>query len=84
MMTSESNGKMIERQVIATWYTPEKKLPEEDIAVVATVSGDAGNCGFEHAVIIMYYCKDEGWYSLDIDFKWVTVHAWCDLEPYKG
>lgn len=30
---------MVERQVIVTWYTPEEKLPEEDVFVVVTLSG---------------------------------------------
>lgn len=76
---------MIERQVIVTWYTPEEKLPAEDEGVIATVSGDVnGALIFEHAILIVGYNKAEGWYSDDYNFTELTVHAWCDLEPYKG
>ena len=27
---------------------------------------------------------DEGWQSMDYEFSELTVHAWCDLEPYDG
>lgn len=75
---------MIERQVIVTWYTPDEKLPEDDISVIATISGRAGSTRFDHAMVNLYYSKDEGWYSTDYDFDYLIVHAWCDLEPYKG
>lgn len=76
---------MIERQVIVTWYTPEEKLPAEDEGVIATVSGDVnGTIIFERAVLTVCYDKKEGWYSEDYNFTHLTVHAWCDLEPYKG
>lgn len=75
---------MIERQVIVTWFTPDEKLPEDDMGVLATISGKAGNTVFEHTVVILYYSEDEGWYSTDHDFDLLIVHAWCDLEPYKG
>ena len=76
---------MIERMVIVTWYTPEQKLPAEDEGVIATVSGDVkGVVFFEHAVITARWSKAEGWYSDEYNFTHLTVHAWCDLEPYKG
>ena len=76
---------MIDRQVIATWITPEEGLPaEEDIAVVATVSGKAEGHIFDHELVLLNWCKDEGWYSMDYDFTELTVHAWCDLEAYGG
>ena len=75
---------VIERQVIVTWFKPEEKLPEENVMVVATVSGEAEGVDFDHAIVMMYYDPDEGWYSVDWKFKSVTVHAWCDLEPYGG
>jgi hypothetical protein len=76
--------KMIERQVIITWFTPEERVPEEDILVVATISGKAGNVKFDHAMVMLYWCKGEGWWSPEYVFETLTVHAWCDLEPYKG
>lgn len=74
----------IERQVITTWYTPEEKLPEEDIGVLATVTARAKNREFIRAILTVFYCKSEGWYELDYGFSELTVHAWCDLEPYEG
>lgn len=75
---------MIERQVIVTWYTPAEKLPEEDISVVATVSGKSGSNHYDHAIVNLCWCEDEGWYSDDCDFDCLIVHAWCDLKPYSG
>lgn len=75
---------MIERQVITTWYRPEEKVPADDLAVVATISGKAGNVTFNHAIVILYYAEGEGWGSTEYDFDELTVHAWADLEPYKG
>ena len=76
---------MIERQVIVTWYTPEEKLPPEDMGVIATVSGNVnGTLIFERALQTAYYDKKEGWYSEEYSFTELTVHAWCDLEPYEG
>lgn len=74
----------INRQVIATWTTPEEGLPEEGIDVVATISGKAEGVTFDHALAVLYWCKDEGWYSDEYDFTELTVHAWCDLEAYGG
>lgn len=77
---------MIEKQVIVNWYTPEERSPENDMAVVATISGKArgGLNTFSHALVIMFYNEKEGWYSLEYDFEELTVHAWCDLEEYGG
>ena len=76
---------LIEKQVIVQWYTPKEKKPTEDEFVVCTISGRAkGNCEFEHALQLLAYSKDEGWYSMDYDFELLIVHAWCDLESYKG
>lgn len=74
----------IERQVIVTWFTPEEKLPEEDIGVLATVTARVKNREFVRAILTVFYCKSEGWYELDYGFTELTVHAWCDLEPYEG
>ena len=74
----------INRQVIVTWFTPEEKLPEEDVCVLATVTATAGNKRFIRTVLPVFYCKSEGWYELDYGFTEMTVHAWCDLDPYEG
>ena len=77
---------MIIRQGIHTWYTPEEKIPPEGIYVVVTFSGHKGNTTYDHALAIADWIDDgEGWMldgfnGLD-DY---TIHAWCDLEPYKG
>lgn len=79
-------GRLIERQVIVNWYTPEEKLPPEYNSVVATISGKAGNAIYENAMVMMDYAADGcGWVSSEgIEFDELTVHAWCDLEPYGG
>lgn len=74
----------IERQVIVTWFTPEEKLPEEDVGVLATVTARVKNREFIRAILTVFYCKSEGWYELDYGFTELTVHAWCDLDPYEG
>ena len=75
-----------ERQVIATWYTPEEKTPPEYTSVVVSISGRVGHTRFDHALEVAEYADDGcGWmiYGMpdneDID---ITVHAWCDIEPY--
>lgn len=74
----------VNRQVIVTWFTPEEKLPPEDVGVLATVTARAKNREFIRAILTVFYCKSEGWYELDYGFTELTVHAWCDLEPYEG
>ena len=77
---------MVERQTIVTWHTPDEKLPPEGDIVVATISGQAG-CGYyDHVLARVEYYKEDGWYLTDKDDEMdeLTVHAWCDLEPYKG
>ena len=74
----------VERQTIVTWFTPEEKLPEEDVCVLATVTATAGNKRFIRTILPVFYCEDEGWYELDYGFSEMIVHAWCDLEPYGG
>lgn len=77
---------MIQKQVIVEWYTPEEKCPEEDIAVVCTISGEdsKGLQRWDHALQIMYWGEESGWYNFEYDFDELTVHAWCDLEEYGG
>ena len=81
---------MIERQVFVTWWEPSRKLPKNDDIVVMTVSGKAGNRTFDHALMLGNYVDGEGWWFEDVDIDTeelmdsITVHAWCDLEPYGG
>lgn len=76
----------IERQVIVTWYTPEERLPEEDVYVVVTMSGHGPYVTYDHALMLATWCEDEGWMidglNIDTDEKSIVVHAWADLEPY--
>lgn len=80
---------MTERQVIVNWYRPDEKLPPEGEIVVATISGKTRNITFDHALVLAEWFDDgEGWAIDDYDFglkgSSLTVHAWADLEPYKG
>lgn len=81
---------MIERQVIVTWHKPEEKMPNEGDIVVVTVSGGFDNVTYDHAFVLAEWYDDGlGWYFHDeilnqTNRKSITVHAWCDLEPYKG
>lgn len=86
---SEKKG-IVEKQVIVEWYTPGKKHPEENTAVVATISGRTTSSErgevkhFDHAIVILFWDFEMGWYSMEYDFELLIVHAWCDIEPYKG
>lgn len=79
---------MVERQVITTWYKPEEKLPKDGVFVVATISGKTRNITFDHALVTAEYYQGDGWCVEPFDFSlkhaWLKVHAWADLEPYKG
>lgn len=84
----QEEKKVIKKQVIVTWYTPDEKLPENDNFVIATISGDVSeNVTYDHGFAIGYYCDDEGWWFECTDLAHIdgiTVHAWCDLEVYEG
>ena len=81
-MTNKQTRGMAVRQDIATWYTPEEKLPPEDEIVVITFNGPR----HIHALGCGAYCEDEGWWLIygmnETDSDKMTVEAWCDLEPY--
>jgi len=77
---------MIGKAVLARWYTPEEKMPEEGFTVVATVSGTAGCVTFEHALVTAEWFNDGLGWSVDgivSDSQDITVHAWCDIDPYR-
>ena len=77
---------LIEKQVIVQWYTPEEKMPEPCTFVVVTFSGKSKNVTYDHALGVADWCDDgEGW-CLDSyqNLDGFTIHAWADLEPYKG
>lgn len=73
---------MIERQVIVTWYTPEEKLPEQNKFYICTISARSKSLRFDHVLMNLAWDEDDGWYSMEYYFEELTVHAWCDLEPY--
>ena len=73
---------MIERQVIVGWYTPEEKLPEQNKFYICTISAKSKSLRFDHVLMNLAWDEDDGWYSMEYDFEELTVHAWCDLEPY--
>ena len=79
---------MVERQVIVTWHKPSEKLPEDGLIVPVTISGKTRNINFDHALVMAEYYSGDGWcidgYDFDLKGAWLTVHAWADLEPYKG
>ena len=76
---------LVERQVFVTWYTPaEKKPPEEWDVVLVTVSGKKGVTTYDHAFALAAYDKDDGWMLWNDDMTEFTIHAWADIEPYKG
>lgn len=83
-------GAAIVRQDIVTWYTPDERMPEEDVAVIVTFSGKVGNKTFVHAIgTATFYA--EGWHvdgvddiDLNRNDNSITIEAWCDLEPYGG
>lgn len=75
------------RQVIVTWYKPKKRLPPLDCCVVVSFSGHVPGHGYENALGIGEYYPDEGWLIdglTDEESSCMTVHAWCDIEPYGG
>ena len=73
------------KQITATWYTPEEKLPPEFNSVVVSISGRIGNTGYDHAIEIAEWADDSiGWLirgMLDNEDYDITVHAWCDIDP---
>ena len=80
---------MIEKQVIVNWYTPEEKMSEEHYFVVACISFKMDNITYDHGLVIANWADDDdGWLFDDpIANRYkdkVIIHAWADLEPYKG
>lgn len=77
--------RLIERQVIATWHTPEEKLPEDDRIVLITISSKGRLFDRDHELTTAkWFGGSTGWLILAHDCKEFTVHAWCDIEPYGG
>ena len=63
-------------------------MPPNDNFVIATVSGKVGHEIFDHTFMVANWIEGEGWYFVEADSEnemdEITVHAWCDLEPYGG
>ena len=76
----------IERQTIATWYTPEERMPEEGIFVVVTFSGKYKHTTYDHALGVANWFNDGCGWEVDglPERAEFTIDAWCDLEPYGG
>lgn len=79
---------LVERQVIVTWTRPDDRMPEPCVFVVVTVSAKLFRLTYDHALVIADWDDKEGWWFEDSLLNQhqdlVTVHAWADLEPYKG
>lgn len=82
---------MKERQVIATWYTPEEKLPEPGMIVLATVNANTTSLTWISSFMLVEYDYDDKlWYPADVlsvdsyaDLvNSLEIIAWCDIEPY--
>lgn len=77
--------KMIEKQVITVWYTPDKKLPQDGLIVVVTINGKSNGITYDHSLALGEYYTNDGWYVDGVaSMHDVEVLAWADLEPYKG
>lgn len=81
-------GKLVERQVIVSWYRPEEKLPPEEWdTILLTVSGTGKRVKYDHALTLGGYDPKVGWYLNGWEDELLdnfTVHAWADIDPYKG
>lgn len=80
---------MIERQVIVTWHRPEEKLPPEGVYVYVTFSGRRNHANYDHAPgVAAYWAEDNEWdletFSGISPMQDLKVHAWADLDVYKG
>lgn len=75
---------MIRRQDIITWYTPKEKLPEEGYIVLVTFSSKGQYITHDHDLDFAYWLADKGWILQLHDSDDLIIHAWCDIEPYKG
>lgn len=80
---------LTERQAIVTWHEPGDGTPiPEDVILYVTVSGRMNNITCKRTPAIATYFGGEGWLFEGIDpeesDKYLTVDAWCDLEPYGG
>lgn len=67
------------RTACVTWYRPEKKMPEEDVLVLATVTGRSGNLAFIRELEFAAWNREDGW-AVD---GWpgtenLQVHMWCE------
>lgn len=80
---------LTERQAIVTWHEPGDGTPiPENVILYVTASGRMNNITCKRTPAIATYFEGEGWMFEGIDpeesDKYLTVDAWCDLEPYGG
>ena len=76
---------MKERQVIATWYTPDEKLPADGMCVLATVNAHADSLTWVRSFMLVEYDHDQKkWYPWDAPeiCESLEIIAWCDIETY--
>lgn len=53
--------------------------------VLVTISGKAGPTTFDRKLAFAeFYDDSDGWRLDDWVVDEFVVHAWCDIEPYKG
>lgn len=82
---------MKEKQVNATWYTPEERLPESGAIVLATVNAHTVSLTWINSFMLVEYDYDDKmWYPSDVSsagsyadlVNSLEIIAWCDIEPY--
>lgn len=64
-----------------TWYKPGEKIPPKGKILTVTISGKTCDHVLASGV---WYGEEVGWILTASELKEFTIHAWCDLEPYKG
>lgn len=74
----------IERQLIATWFTPEERLPKEGDITLVTIVGKGHSVTYDHCFALAEWWNDDGWFFEDPALRDadITVLTWCDLAPY--
>lgn len=70
---------------------PGRKAPPDEKMVIVTLSGRDGSISYDHALGVgTRYDNDNGWCKSGwiieglSDSAEYVIHAWCDLEYYRG
>lgn len=75
----------IEKQVIVNWMEPWEDTPPVGQTVLATVTGTGPGILCDHALInVKWNGENSGWEMEEVPLDEFIVHAWCDIEPYRG